>query len=497
VEIADDFHREFEQDIWDMRRFFRNFPLHNRPSIYIIDFTTIPSAHMRSELKRFYRAKLHHWRATTFRTTHELLWKFLREIPAKTSLADITRADVEAVLPRLPVHLGQNQHRLCLIHMRAILQHMAENPAWIGPRPAPDLIWREDIPPPSDPQIRAIPYAVLDRLDELIRCAVTDMEVGRQTTILTPTQWDMVIILRQTGMRYADLALLRAPRARDETGCLLQDPTGEWWIHINGEDTKSGVPWRIPIDAQDGVLNAIHRQCARISDIPDEIGKNLLFRQQNRPVMSIGGFSQALTRLAPHLSYGGQPYRLTPHQFRHSIAQDMVMQDIDIVTIQRFLGHRSLRITEYYISLFREQIEGFSERHIAEMYRGSEVPPNIPIAVHNTETLGDPNTWIPGQEGIAYLRKLPNNLGACFQLVGVFPGCTRCDVMNCVRFRSGPAYVPAWHAYIQQLENVLAHELANINGPVRDHVMRELAQAQHIVDTIKKQGGWDGRINTT
>jgi hypothetical protein len=47
------------------------------------------------------------------------------------------------------------------------------------------------------------------------------------------------------------------------------------------------------------------------------------------------------------------------------------------------------------------------------------------------------------------------------------------------------------------LENVLAHELANINGPVRDHVMRELAQAQHIVDTIKKQGGWDGRINTT
>jgi hypothetical protein len=72
--------------------------------------------------------------------------------------------------------------------------------------------------------------------------------------------WDALLILRHTGMRFEDLAHLKAPDGHGRKGCLSQDSDGYWWICIDDTNTKMGREHRIPTREVDGVIDAIRRQ---------------------------------------------------------------------------------------------------------------------------------------------------------------------------------------------------------------------------------------------
>ena len=141
-----------------------------------------------------------------------------------------------------------------------MFEYMAVSPAWTGPRPPRFLIWEEDIPHRSEALPRPIPPDVLDQLDPLLGQAEKAMQQGQEPFILAPMVWDALLILRHTGMRFEDLAHLKAPDAHGRNGCLDQDAEGYWWICIDHTNTKMAREHRIPTREADGVIDAIRRK---------------------------------------------------------------------------------------------------------------------------------------------------------------------------------------------------------------------------------------------
>src|SRR5207245_914072 len=87
----------------------------------------------------------------------------------------------------------------------------------------------------------------------------------------------------------------------------------------------------------------IRRQRERMQRVPDHFNEHYLFRHE-RGVLEGEEFRTVLhKKLAPHLLHEGKLYPLTAHQFRHSIATEMIEQGIDIYTVKEFLGHKSLK----------------------------------------------------------------------------------------------------------------------------------------------------------
>ncbi len=169
---------------------------------------------------------------------------------------------------------------------------------------------------------RPIPLEVLNQLDELLDQAIQSMVERKEPAILPPMMWDAILILNRTGIRCSELTHLEAPSQSDDQGCLEQDSNGSWWLLIKAKGTKANKDYRIPIHMDSDVIEAVHRQYLRISDLPDTLGVSYLFRD-DKGVLNSTAIRNALRKLAVHLLYEGQPYVITMHQFRHTITHNM------------------------------------------------------------------------------------------------------------------------------------------------------------------------------
>ncbi len=341
---------DLEKDIWDMRQLKANYPKHMAPSDYIVDFTWIVNPLLRRQVKQYFRLHLPRWEPISFKCVCRALKPFLSQLPPEVNLATLTRDHVVKTFPAISQQ-GNRRQATCLYESKAFLTYAATSPSWTEVRPERFLIWSEDIPAPKQALPRPIPPDVVDQLDQLLDLAMQATSSGQETAIHPPMIWDAILILRRTGMRYEDLAHLKAPDIHGRNGCLQQDSDGYWWVCIDHKITKMGRDHHIPTKMSDGVVEAVHRQRDRVKDLPNHFEENYLFRTP-QGVLSYGHFRIALRKLAPHLIHEGNPYAITPHQFRHTIATDMVETGVDIYTVKEFLGHKSIAMTERYVKVY-------------------------------------------------------------------------------------------------------------------------------------------------
>jgi integrase len=211
---------------------------------------------------------------------------------------------------------------------------------------------------------RTIPPEVLVQLDKLLDQAIQSMVEGKEPAILSPMMWDAILILSRTGIRCSELTHLEAPSQADQQGCLEQDSSGSWWLLIKAKGTKANKDYRIPIHTDSGVVEAVHRQYLRISDIPDIFGKHYLFRD-DKGLLSSTTIRIALRKLAVHLTYEGQPYVIATHQFRHTIAQQMS-------ALSKMMGHASSSACQYYVHSRQELLLKDLDQLREELQRGEE-----------------------------------------------------------------------------------------------------------------------------
>ncbi len=495
VRLAADPEEELAKDIWDMRKLLSDYPRHRPAHDFIVNFTTLVDPDLRAQVKLYFRHRLTHWKAGTFKCTLNALRHPLGWLPAGVHLGTITRSHIEDMLPLLAQDSQDAQYRGLRL-LREMLEYTAASPAWPGPRPLRDLIWMEDMPSAPLTQPKPLPPDVLDQLDGLLEQAVAAMEAGQKPKILSPMNWDAVLILRRTGMRFEDLAHLRAPDAHGHNGCLVQDSEGYWWIAIDHRFTKTGRDHRIPTRQSDGVIAAIRRQQQRAQAFPNFFQENYLFRNA-RGVLDGETFRTTLQqKLAPHLLREGKPYRLTAHQFRHSLATEMIDQGVDVYTVKEFLGHRSLAMTERYIQIYLKSL-----KTKYDAYRAKQQPAPASLAMNAQMEIAQPTEgpdggWVEQKVGTLYRSPLPDGIGWCEHLAMLDPCPTPPHCPTCPKLRASKQHLPVWE---NKAKNLLITVESLRDNPVyaraRQKHEQELQHAEKVITTIKEEGFWDGRIH--
>ncbi len=487
---------ELAKESWDMRRLLPDYPRHRPATDFIVDFTSIIDPDLRAQVKLYFRHQLTHWKAGTFKGTLNALRHPLGWFPAGVHLGTINRSHIEDMLLLLAQDSLDARYRGLRL-LRELLNHASISPAWPGPRPPRDLLWQEDLPArPADQQPRPLPPDVLDQLEVLLEKAVAAMEAGVPPEILSPMHWDAVLILRRTGMRFEDLAHLKAPDAKAHNGCLVQDSDGYWWIRIDHKFTKMGRDHRIPTRQSDGVIAAIGRQRERIQGIPNHFNEHYLFRHV-RGVLAGDEFRTVLhKKLAPHLLHEGKPYRLTAHQFRHSIATEMIDQGIDIYTVKEFLGHRSLAMTERYVQIYLKSLKAKYDAYRAKQYQAT-APLTMAAQMEVAPPAEGPEGgWVEGRVGTLYRSPLPDGIGWCEHLAMLDPCPTPPHCPTCPKLRASRQHLPVWES---KAKNLLITVESLRDNPVYERARlrheQELRHTEKVITTIKGEGFWDGRIH--
>ena len=493
--LAADPEEELAKDIWDMRKLLADYPRHRPARDFIVNFTTLVDPDLRGQVKRYFRHRLTHWKAGTFKCVLTALRHPLGWLPAGVHLGTITRSHIEEMLPLIAQDSQDARYRGLRL-LREMLDYAATSPAWPGPRPPRDLIWIDDMPAPPLTQPRPLPPDVLDQLDGLLGQARAALEAGQRPVILSPMYWDAVLILRRTGMRFEDLAHLKMPDAQGRGGCLVQDSEGYWWIAIDHRFTKTGRDHRIPTRQSDGVIAAILRQQQRAQAFPNYFGEHYLFRHE-RGVLSGDEFRLALQqKLGAHLMHEGKPYRLTAHQFRHSIATEMIDQGIDIYTVKEFLGHRSLGMTERYIQIYLKSLKAKYDA-----YRVKQQPALASLTMYVQMEVAQPTEgpdggWVEQRVGTLYRSPLPDGIGWCEHLAMLDPCPTPPHCPTCPKLRASKQHLPTWE---NKAKNLLITVEALRDNPVyaraRFRHEQELAHTEKVIATIKEEGFWDGRLH--
>ena len=259
VEPATNIEEELASDVWDIRRFKHDYPKHVAPSQFEVDFSWIINPVLREQVKRYFRLRLTKWRAGTFKRALYHLKTVLILLPPDVHVGTVQRSHVEALLPVMG-QLSEYMAGRGLLEAKTMFEYMSTSPAWTGHRPPRFLIWEEDIPRRAEVLPRPIPPDVLDQFDPLLEQAEKAMKEGQEPFLLAAIYWDALLILRHTGMRFEDLAHLKAPDEHSRNGCLDQDSEGYWWVCIDSANTKMGREHRIPTRASDGVIDAIRRK---------------------------------------------------------------------------------------------------------------------------------------------------------------------------------------------------------------------------------------------
>jgi integrase len=485
---------ELVKDIWDMRCLKADYPKHTSPSVFKVDFTWIENPILRQQVKAYFRQRLPRWKAKTFKGNLERMKPFLRLLPREAQVGTLSRTQIEELLPEI-YQLGDYRACKCLREINAMLTYMAISSAWTGVRPPRGLIWTEDIPAEPHTLPRPIPPPVLDQFDLLIDQAVEAMKNGQNPVLLSPMLWDALLILRRTGIRAEDLAHLKAPDAHGRNGCLDQDAERYWWIRIDHENTKMGRDHRVPTKMSDGVIEAVRRQQARIKDVPNHFEANYLFRH-GQGVLTYRAVNLALSKLASRLTYEDHPYRIVPHQFRHSIATDMIEMGIDIYTVKEFLGHKSVAMTERYVQVYLSSLKAkYDDYRLKKQqtYASEMMASQIQVPQYEGGVDGG---WVPERVGKLYLSPLPGGDGNCAHLPmhDPCPDVPHCP--TCPKLRASKRHLPVWESKVKNLRLTVDALHANpLYDRARQKHEQELAHAEKVVETIQREGFWDGRIH--
>ncbi|RXJ11139.1 hypothetical protein ETJ91_29470 [Bacillus albus] len=128
------------------------------------------------------------------------------------------------------------------------------------------------------------------------------------------------------------------------------------------------------MDGRNIVERAILRQKERVKDLPPTSDKRkYLFREiiaydaKNKPVTEVVSYNQMYQNVLPKIciqiplsdfgTKSGDIYKITPHQFRHTVATEMIDAGVDIYAVKNFLGHSSIAMTERYIKVYQQRLK--------------------------------------------------------------------------------------------------------------------------------------------
>lgn len=410
-----------KNEVWDMRRLFVEYPRQLTPFQFIVRFEKIKNKFIRASIKRYYVNMLSSWKPITFQTHLKDYVHFFDSMyelfPYINSFSDLSRKEhIEPILSNMKC--SQKQKNRTIAHIKTMFDYMYLN-KW-NDCPNTGLLNCFDKPQNIQSLPRPIPPNIKIQLDNYIESTIIPLlEDNHPTPIINPQYWDLIIVIRYTGRRFEDICHLIAEHEDKSKECLQYDLDGDPMLYLDHRIAKITKDLRIPLahlkDSNDNniVEKAILRQIKRankLSPAPD--GYKYLFREikidnrglgKGRIVLDSNGvpiidtirynmFNDGiLASICSHIplkNIDGSTYKISAHQFRHTVATEMIDAGVDIYAVKEFLGHSSVAMTEKYIKIYQQRLKKEFKEKLSKS-DATDIKNNLP----EQEELYD-NKWV-------------------------------------------------------------------------------------------------------
>ena len=342
--------QEYERDTWDARR----LGLPANASSYLIRFGGIAQPWLRTAVKRWARFRLATGKAIGTvcgdATALDRFAAFLAEqVPDAVDESVFERELLERYLSWLAGTTLVAQTRVgYLVALRGFLDACRRH-GWLPRLPAGAGLYPQDMPPRGHYLPRFIPEYVMTQLEDESNLA----------TLPDPTTRHLVILLIETGLRASDACRLPL----DST---VADSAG--WPCLQFYNSKVKTEQLIPLS--DRAAHTIRAQHAHVrSNLPP--GTRWLFPRACANPDGAASFSYATlhSRLARWQQAidlhdeAGQPVRVPPHRFRHTLGTRMINSGVPEHIVQKLLGHKSAEMTARYAHLHDTTLRAAFDRY--------------------------------------------------------------------------------------------------------------------------------------
>lgn len=385
-----------KSDVWDMRRLFKEYPRQANPCFYIVNFNIIENKAIKNVIKRYFVNMLNNWSPRTYTSNLRFISPFFitmnKLFPSINSLDKLDRQKhIEPILKRANWSNYHKSQGLSII--RSMFCYMNDN-KWDN-YPSLGLFNKYDSPRVEKTLPRPIPPDIKIQLDDYIENTIIPLlEDNKPTPIVEPQYWDLIIIIRNTGRRFEDICHLIAENKNKSKECLQYDLDGDPMLYLDHRIAKILKDLRIPLahlkdfKGNNIVELAILRQMERVKKLPPAPdGYEYLFREikmdnrgrgngkgkgEGRIVLDDSGnpvidsisyqlFSNIIlsktSKEIPLKDIDDTIYQISPHQFRHTVATEMIDAGVDIYAVKEFLGHYSVAMTEQYVKVYQQKLK--------------------------------------------------------------------------------------------------------------------------------------------
>lgn len=455
-----------KNDIWDMRRIFENYPRHLSPYKFIVNFTKISNDNIRKMIKRYFTNMLNNWQPVTFRDVLYLYRHFFESMyeiyPNINTFSELDRkTHIEKIINNMSC--SKRQIRECLKFLRSMFKYMYDY-NWDNAPKTDALIVSYDIPKRNYTTPRPIPPNIKVQLDDYIENTIIPLlEDNQPTPIIEPQYWDLIIIIRNTGRRFEDICHLIAEHKDKSRECLQYDLDEDPMLYLDHRIAKIPKDLRIPLahlkdpKGNNMVEKAILRQMERVKELaPAPDGYNYLFREikkDNRNIckekivldknnlsivdsISYSTFQNTIlskiSNKIPLKNMDGSIYQISAHQFRHTVATEMIDAGVDIYAVKQFLGHSSVAMTEQYIKVYQQRLK----KEFKEKLSKSDAT-DIKNNLSEQEELYD-NKWVKNK--IIGIFELGDG---CCEHPYKMPSCPHMACKTCVKKKIYPRHLQA------------------------------------------------------
>ncbi|MFR5115078.1 tyrosine-type recombinase/integrase [Turicibacter sanguinis] len=437
-----------KNDILDMRKLYQEYPRHLNAKSFIVDFSCIKNSNIRLQIKRYYKNMLSIWSSTTFlphfKDCRYFFNKMYELFPMINSLSELEREKhVEPILSALTC--SKIQKKRTIKGVKTMFEYMHHH-RWED-TPSLGLLNKYDSPKVEATLPRPIPPEIKIQIDEYLESTIIPLlEEGKPTPIIEPLYWDLVIVIRYTGRRFEDIAHLIAEHKDKSMECLQYDLDRDPQLYLDHRIAKIPKDLRIPIGhlkdskGRNIVERAILRQKKRVKDLsPTPDGYYYLFREliNDSKVESISYHKFNTNVVLPKISkqiplknLDGSSYQISAHQFRHTVATEMIDAGVDIYAVKEFLGHSSVAMTEKYIKVYQQKLK----KEFKEKLSRSDAT-LIKENLMEEEVLYD-NTWVKNK-----IFAIFEQGDGCCEHPYKMPACPHMSCKTCIKKKIYPRHL--------------------------------------------------------
>lgn len=451
-----------ENDVWDMRKLYQEYPRHFNANYYIVDFSLIKNLNIRIQIKRYFKMMLSTWSPRSFNNSFENIKPFFDTLyelfPNLNSLSELEREEhIEPILSSLTV--SKKKKKWTITSVKSMFEYMYYH-KWAD-APSIGLLTKYDSPKVEETLPRPIPPEIKVQLDDYLESTIIPLlEEGEPTPIIEPQYWDLVIVIRYTGRRFEDIVHLIAEHKDKSMECLQYDLDGDPQLYLDHRIAKIPKDLRIPIghlkdsEGRNIVERAILRQKERVRDLaPVPDGICYLFRETKvesrgggeRPILNSKGENIVeclqyrfmnkvmlvkISEQIPLKNLDGSLYKISPHQFRHTVATEMIDAGVDIYAVKEFLGHTSVAMTEKYIKVYQQKLK----KEFKEKLNRSDAT-LIKENLTEEEALYD-NTWVKNKIFAVFEQG-----DGCCEHPYKIPACPHMSCKTCIKKKIYPRHL--------------------------------------------------------